>query len=65
MSVDGQGLSYSCIQCAKYSASQDDRATVGCFVDFQEISGPVSVKLKQYPEVLHLSSEDDAQSASL
>ena len=49
---------------AIYSASHDDRATVGCFLDFQEIREPALFKLKQYPLILHLSSVDDAQSAS-
>ena len=48
-----------------YSASHDDRATVGRFLDFQEIRGPALFKLKQYPLILCLSSVDDAQSASL
>ena len=58
-------LSWTAAARAIYSASHDDRATVGCFLDFQEIRGLALFKLKQYPLILHLSSVDDAQSASL
>ncbi len=34
-------------------------------LDFHEIAGPCSVRLKQYPEMLRLSSTEDAQSESL
>ena len=47
-----------------YSASQVDSATVGCFLDFQEIIGPVGEIWKQYPVILFLSSRELAQSAS-
>lgn len=49
---------------AMYSASQVVRVTVGCSFDFQEIAGPCFVRLKLYPVVRCLSSED-AQSESL
>ena len=40
-----------------YSASQVDNATVGCFLVFHEIRGPFTKMLKQYPDMLFLSSE--------
>jgi len=39
----------SCTEAASamYSASHDDSATVGCFLDFHEMGGRVLNKLKQ------------------
>ena len=38
-----------------YSASHVERATVCCFLDFQEINGPFGVSSKTYPVILLLS----------
>ena len=47
---------------ARYSASAEERATVVCFFDFQEIKA--SPKKTQYPEVDFLVSTQFPQSAS-
>jgi len=47
-----------------YSASQDDKATVACFWDLQEIGGPSGFSMKAYPLVLRRSSVELAQSFS-
>lgn len=39
-----------------YSASHDERATIGCFLGFQEIRGPVLFNLKEYPLILRFWS---------
>ena len=49
---------------AIYSASHDDRATVGCFLDVQEIGGPSGFIMNTYPVVLRRSSVELPQSES-
>ena len=58
-------LSWVVAASAMYSALQVESATVGCFLLFQDITGPFSVKLQQYPVALLLSFLSAAQSASL
>lgn len=58
-------LSWLVAASATDSAAQVDKATVCRFLLFQDITGPFSVKLKQYPVVLLLSVLLAAQSAPL
>ena len=58
-----QMISEEVVARARYSASVDERATVGCFLACQEMRlGP---RKMQNPVVDHLSVESPAQSKSL
>ena len=57
-----QSASHAAVHAALYSASVDERATVGCFLLSQDITPEAS--MKQYPVVDRLLSLSPAQSES-